>query len=402
MRFLDIARFSAKAMMSRRRRTLLTLIGIMVGVLTLTAVVSYAEGYGVYLSHFFKGASMRTIFVMSRSELLTPQDLYKLEGIPGVERAFPIIFMPVNLKLYGVEETVTLLGIDMNYVHDVLPDISLEEGVMPVGYSERSCVMGYDVAKKFSDEPSDLVGVSARVEQAGIEDSLRISSVAKPYGTAIFTDVDHSVIVPIGFALKLSKEVLHTSNYPIIAVIASSVKDVDGVLNEIRSDFGVNRVVPVAMKDVQRGISKIINISLLILGGIAAMTIVVASIGMMNAMYTAVTERVKIIGVMRTIGASRKDISLMFLMESLIIGIIGTVLGMITGYLGALTLSYILSPMLGMSTPHGEIRPIIAPTLPPWIALAIFLTTLLITTLGAVPPAMRAAQLEPAEALRYE
>jgi putative ABC transport system permease protein len=252
--------------------------------------------------------------------------------------------------------------------------------------------------------------------------NIRISAVAAPYGTSIFTDVDNSIILPLDVAEKLQTSFFRAARgYATVMIVADSESNVDYVVDELRSEFG-DTATAISMKDVQRSLSTMINTSVLVIGAIAGMTIVVASIGMMNSMYTAVTERTKIIGTMRALGASRRDIVLLFLVEAMIISISGVLPGMAAGYLGALTFSSLTGGMLtvgggmtvGQRRPAGgmavraqpatqpQISASMVPTLPPEIALMIFLITVAVTIIGAIPPSLRAASLEPSEALRYE
>jgi putative ABC transport system permease protein len=164
------------------------------------------------------------------------------------------------------------------------------------------------------------------------------------------------------------------------------------------------------MRDLQRALDTMINTSIIALGSIAVMTIVVASVGIMNAMYTTVTERTRIIGVMRAMGALQREIMLSFLFEGVIMSAIAIILGIIGGYTGAILLSQLVSlaisggaaSRIGVRTPHGSISLSVTPTLPPEYALTIAGVTFLITLIGAIPPARQAAKLEPAEALRFE
>jgi putative ABC transport system permease protein len=399
---IDIVKFSIKAMRVRKRRTVLTLVGIAVGVMTLTAVVSYVEGYGDYIGKLLKGPSLRTIYVIPRGELLQESDISKLMTIPHVERASPIVRIPARISIYGTEENVIMTGIDPYYVQDALPDLRIMEGVMPQG-DEGGAVIGYSLAKRFTEDPRAVIGTTFKAYGS----SIRITAVAAPYGTSIFTDVDNSFIIPLGLANRLKRDVFGLRGYDTVMLIVDSEENTDQVLDELRSYFS-DTAYFISMRDIQKALGQLIDISALILGAIASMTIVVASIGMMNAMYTTVTERTKIIGVMRALGASKRDIILLFLFEAVITGIIGIVSGIVLGYLGAYVFSFLSAGGMRVSMrsgPHASQMAeviLITPKLPAEVVLAISLVTIAINIAGAVPPSLMAARLEPSEALRYE
>jgi putative ABC transport system permease protein len=415
---LDIVKFSVKAIAVRKRRAALTLIGIFVGVVTLTAVVSYAEGFGVYINQLIKGSSLRTIYLMSMQSPLTDSDISTLSTIPHVERVAPMVRLSTSITINGITSRVSITGLDMDYLQDAAPDLKILEGVIPQNY-EGGAIIGYNLAGRFVDDPTALVGTTVKIMGSNI----RISAVAAPYGTSIFTDVDNSIILPLDVAEKLQMNFFRAARgYAIVMIVADSESNVDYVVDELRSEFG-DTATAISMKDVQRALSIMINTSVLVIGAIAGMTIVVASIGMMNSMYTAVTERTKIIGTMRALGASRRDIVLLFLVEAMIISISGVLPGMAAGYLGALAFSSLTGGItltggvgmaVGQRRPAGgmavraqpatqpQISTSMVPTLPLEIALMIFLITVAVTIIGAIPPSLRAASLEPSEALRYE
>ena len=405
MRFNDVVRFSFKAMMSRKRRTFLTLLGIFLGVLTLTAVISFAEGYGLAIKRMFKGSSMRLIYVMSRgSALFNDADIDKIERMDGVEIVFPLIQLPMEVTLFGKSDSYTVIGADPDYISDIFPDISLKYGDWPASSNEESAIIGYKLAEKLTDgDPSILVGmnVKASLPQLNLRVRPRIVGVLAPYGTSIMTDVDNTLIIPIDYALRIYQKIYGSRAYFALSVIAEDVNQVESVVDQLREEYGVGREITIiAMKDIQRQLDQAVNMSVLVLGAIAAMTIVVASIGIMNAMYTAVTERVRIIGVMRAMGASRGDIGLSFLFEAVLMSSAAIVMGMLLGYGAALAITSLFFAPEEVG-PHSTVF-MVTPTLSLGYALLIAGSTLIVTILGALPPAMKAAQLEPAKALRFE
>ncbi len=401
MRPRDIVRFSYKAMMSRRKRATLTLLGIFLGVLTLTAVISFATGYGLALKDIFKGSSMRLIYLTSREKLFDDLDVSKIEEMDGVEAVMPLIRIPMNVTIFGKSETYVIMGADMSYIDDVFPGIELLYGDWPPSPKEEAVVLGYKLVNKLPpDEVEDLVGLNVKVSYDDILTTRpRIYGIVAPYGTSIIADVDRSALVPIDYAMKLYVKLTGKRSYTVLAIIAEDVESVDRVVDQLREEYG-DTAFPIAMKDLQKQLDTVINMSLLVLGAIAAMTIVVASIGIMNAMYTAVTERTRIIGVMRAMGASQRDIAASFLFEGVLMSSIAIVSGMILGYGASLLLAMIMGPgqMGGPRATTFTITPILLPE----HAMAIAGVTLLITILGALPPALQAARLEPAKALRFE
>jgi len=417
LRLLDILKFSFKAMRSRKRRTYLTLLGIFLGVLTLTAVVSYAAGYGVAIQKIVKGGSLRVIYLIPRETSFTESDLAKISTMDGVETVIPMIRLFGEFNVMGQNIRASIVGFDVNYVEELFPDLKLQYGDWPSNQAEQAVIIGNNILSQISVEDArDLIGLGIRISIGGPinKGSIRgtIYGVLAPYGTSIMTDVDNSILIPLDYAMSMYQRFYNRRDYPTLVVIVDDVNRIDQVVSELRDEYG-DSAYPIAMRDLQRALDTLINTSIIALGSIAVMTIVVASVGIMNAMYTTVTERTRIIGVMRAMGAFQREIMLSFLFEGVIMSAIAIILGIIGGYVGAVILSQLMSLAIGGGSSNvrvtsraggmqGSISLSITPVLPLEYALTIAGVTLLITLIGAIPPARQAAKLEPAKALRFE
>ena len=417
MRLLDILKFSFKAMRSRKRRTYLTLLGIFLGVLTLTAVVSYAAGYGVAIQKIVKGGSLRVIYLIPREASFTESDLAKISSMDGVETVIPMIRIFGEFNVMGQNIRASIVGFDVNYVGELFPDLKLQYGDWPSNQAEQAVIIGNNILSQISVEDArDLIGLGIRISigRSVSKGSIRgtIYGVLAPYGTSIMTDVDNSILTPLDYAMSMYQRFYNRRDYPTLVVIADDVNRIDQVVSELRDEYG-DSAYPIAMRDLQRALDMLINTSIIALGSIAVMTIVVASVGIMNAMYTTVTERTRIIGVMRAMGAFQREIMLSFLFEGVIMSAIAIILGIIGGYVGAVILSQLMSLAIGGGSSNvrvtsraggmqGSMSLSITPVLPLEYALTIAGVTLLITLIGAIPPARQAAKLEPAKALRFE
>ncbi|MEM3371130.1 MAG: FtsX-like permease family protein [Candidatus Korarchaeum sp.] len=423
MRLLDIIKFSLKALRSRKRRTYLTLLGIFLGVLTLTAVTSYAAGYGAVIQKIVKGGSLKVIYLIPRETPFTDSDLAKISMMDDVEVVMPMIRIFGEFNVMGQDIRASIVGFDVNYVEELFPDLKLQFGDWPVDQEEQAIILGSNLVNQIQvSDVMDLIGLNIRISAGrgpmsqGSAVRGTIYGVVAPYGTSLMTDVDNSILVPLDYALRIYQSFYNRRDYPTLVIIVDDVSSIDHVLDELRNEYG-DTAYPIAMRDLQRALNSIINISVLALGSIAAMTIVVASVGIMNAMYTTVAERTRIIGVMRAMGASQGEIMLSFLFEGIIMSTIAIASGIAVGYLGAMALSELISTLMsgggfsvgvggratrGSAAGSQSISLSVTPVLSLEYALTIAVVTLLITLLGAIPPARQAAKLEPAKALRFE
>ena len=138
-------------------------------------------------------------------------------------------------------------------------------------------------------------------------------------------------------------------------------------------------------KDLLSTISSILSVLTIALGGIAAISLVVGGIGIMNIMLVSVTERTKEIGLRKAIGAKQKDILRQFLIEAVFLSIVGGTIGIVLGSLGSLALGKFLKTAITL-----------------WSVILAFSVSAIIGIIFGVAPAAKAAKLDPIEALRYE
>ena len=182
--------------------------------------------------------------------------------------------------------------------------------------------------------------------------------------------------------------------YRSIVVQADSASDANSVAAAIRT-FGVGAVSADSYIKQQEGV---FNILALILGGIGAIALAVAAIGVINTMVMAILERTREIGVLRACGATRSTIRRLYTFEAAMLGFWGGVFGVLVGFVVTLAANPIINNQLQLNSVTAT--NII--TLPLWLVLAVVAATTLIGMLAGLYPASRAARLNPVDALRYE
>ena len=192
----------------------------------------------------------------------------------------------------------------------------------------------------------------------------------------------------------ITQNQLDLQGYSGIIVQVDTASNADQVAAGIRG-FGVGAVSADSFIKQQEGI---FNILALILGGIGAIALAVAAIGVVNTMVMAILERTREIGVMRACGATRATVRRLFTFEAALLGFWGGVLGVLLGFALTLVANPIINDQLKLNSISGT--NII--TLPPWLILGVVGATTLIGILAGLYPAARAARLNPVEALRYE
>ncbi|HRU81425.1 MAG TPA: FtsX-like permease family protein, partial [Candidatus Methanomethylicus sp.] len=291
----------------------------------------------------------------------------------------------------------------------LIEDTSLEEGHMFQAMSYSEAVIGYGV-----HYPQDLsvaylnVGQSVTAEVGlvnPVRKQLQIVGALDAYGATSAVSVDDTIFMP----LKGAMSILGTTSYTQLIVKATDVDSVDSVVNTIRASYG-RQLSIITVKQITQIVSTITDQLTLLLGAIAAISLLVAGLGIMNIMFVSVIERTREIGVLKALGFKGKNVMRIFLSEAAIMGVIGGILGVAAGtamsYLIPIVISRVLNSnannSFGMSggsfgtSGSFSYTPIISPEI---IAL-VMVFALGVSILAGYYPARRASKMDPVVALR--
>jgi putative ABC transport system permease protein len=231
-----------------------------------------------------------------------------------------------------------------------------------------------------------------------------VAGTLQKKGTPGLTNFDYWVFIP----LDTAREIFTSSESDLIFVKISNPNDSDAISKDIEALFPPYRISILAPMTFIRQVDYILSLIQLFLTSVASISLLVAGIGIMNITTVSVMERTREIGIMKAIGAKNTTILTIFLAETALIGLLGGLIGVPTGY----GLSYLLSIIISRftmgqhqgtvfqnpETQHPTVTPIFSPT---W-AIGAILFGVLICVLFGLYPARKAAKLNPVEALRYE
>jgi putative ABC transport system permease protein len=255
--------------------------------------------------------------------------------------------------------------------------------------------LGADVAETLFGRIEGLVDEQVRIEGQ----PFRVIGVAEKIGSSGFANPDNQVYFPLTTG---QARLIRRRPDRVDAIIAQVINTdaVNQAQEEIaailrirhRSPIGEDDFTIFAQQDILETAQAITNILTIFLGGIAAISLLVGGIGIMNIMLVSVTERTREIGLRKAIGARKRDIMIQFLAESSLLSLLGGVIGILLGW--------------GLASLVGAIAAATDADLSPTVTLdAVLLATLFSAGVGlffGLYPAKRAADLEPVEALRYE
>jgi len=423
MKFGAVVRQAVASILRNKGRSFLTTLGIIIGIGAVIAVMSI--GAGVQQKIAAQITSLGTNIVTVRSQKpktddvprgpggwggsspgngfggfgianLTPADFEAIKTVRGISAASPMVMVFGDIGLEtGTEQTVSapVTGVSGGYFG--MQKLAVEYGsaftdgdaaaVSPV------IVLGADIAATVFDKGAvkDAVGRTVFIDDT----PYKIVGVLKKQDAAMFVNAaNSSVFVPYTAALKLSGR----RKFASVAATASSPESVAGaeaainslllarhkIANPKKADF-----VVITSKDLLRTTGNITDMVTRMLSGIAAISLLVGGIGIMNVMLVTVMERTREIGLRRAVGAKSSHIVVQFLTESVILTIIGGIFGLLAGY----GLSH-------AAVGYTHVEPAITMRA---VVLALSVSSAIGILFGMFP-AIKAARMDPVEAIRYE
>ena len=398
---------------ANKMRSMLTILGIVIGVAAVIAMLSIGRGAEASITSSIESIGTNLVYVTpgSTSEngvrtmagsaaTLTIDDANQLAGLPNVEVVAPQTDSFVQMVYQGQNTNTRLMGVTSSYQN--LGSMTLADGefISDTDQANRSLVvvLGSSVAETLFGSTNGVVGQRVRMNGQ----PFKVIGVLESKGGTGFMNQDDQVFVPLSTALYRLTGGMRFRGSNVISQInlkASNSKVVDSVVSQVTLAMrqlhgtveGADDFTVTSQEATLQTATAVTDTLSLFLGGIAGISLLVGGIGIMNIMLTTVSERTHEIGLRKAIGALRQDIMLQFLVESMVLSLLGGIIGVALG--------------AGIASLMGSIQ-ISGTTIQPVVSLdSVLLATLFSMAVGlffGIYPATRAARLQPVEALRYE
>ncbi len=375
------------------------LLAMSIGVAAVVALTSLGEGARLYVTGEFQTMGARLVIVIpGRSEtggvapgLLsgeTPRDLTLGDAeavlrIPEVERVAPLVIGSAPVSAGALEREAPVLGSSADFL--TIYGFKLTRGqFLPAGELTRDaavCVIGANVARELFPG-RDAIGANVRIGDR----RFRVVGVLGDQGRTIGLDSQEMVVVPVSAAQalfnteSLFRLLIQTRNRDDATRVRHSVIDVIKKRHQGEEDVTV-----ITQDALLSTFDRIFTALTLTLAGIASISLAVAGVLIMNVMLVSVSQRTAEVGLLKAIGATRRQITALFLTEAILLSSAGAVAGLIVGFAA--------DWVVGRIYPALPLRP------PPWAVALAIVTAIASGVVFGLMPARRAARLDPVEAL---
>jgi len=405
---LESLRSAFAAIRAHAFRSFLTALGIIIGVASVVAVVSIVQGLSYTVNAQFQGLGSNSITVTSytprerwlqgRIARLTEDDLSAIQHrVDGISHVTPILYDPGNQMInvgYRTQSTFTrVFGVGSSYM-EVNQSYPQDGRFFTRSDDERRrlvCLAGADVVEDL-ELPDGGIGEFIRIGN----DWCRIVGVMEARGEIFGFSQDNYVLLPYSTMQRL----LGTSRefdiqIQLLVDDLEQLVEVDARIGRVlrqqhelkpgeNDDFRIQTA-----EQLTDSFNSVVNTITAVAAGIVGISLLVGGIGIMNIMLVSVTERTREIGILKALGARRVDILLQFLIEAVLLCVLGGLLGIALGWGGGALVAAMLP---GFPPAH----------VPLWaIALSVGFSAAVGIVFGILPAA-KAAQLDPIESLRYE
>ncbi|PLS07274.1 ABC transporter permease [Neobacillus cucumis] len=388
MGILQSIKMALKSIKGNKLRSVLTMLGMIIGVSSVIVLVSIAQGSTKNVTSQINqlGTNLLTISTFSTDVALTEDKISELSKLEGVKAISPVVSGRVNVKKDRTTSQVSLTG--TNAAYSQVRDTKVSAGRfitdLDIEYRQKVAVIGSSTATTFFGT-EDPVGQYLQIEGT----SYKVVGVLVSKGSSMGQGGDNTVIVPLSTGQRL----IGSTTISQVYLQGKSEDQMDNVMNEVEMKMASlypnqsDSYSVTNQQDVMDTMSSVSDTMTLMLGGIASISLLVGGIGIMNIMLVSVSERTKEIGIRKAIGAKRRDVLIQFLIEAVVLSSVGGLIGIISG----LGIGELVSSLFSLSVSFSSS-----------VILFSFLFSLIVGVVFGVFPANKASKLNPIQALRYE
>ena len=394
----EITKLAVRSLLRNKSRSILTMLGIIIGVSAVILLVSIGQGLQSYITQQFESLGSNLIVVLPgkvgkggaitgpnlAGSKLTLADVDRLSRLGGAVASVGAgIEMPSTVSYLGKSKYTTTAGLTAEY--QKMRNLTVSDGRMISDSDNRSSRNVVDVGPGIVDALfAGANPIGKQVTMGG--QKFQVVGILSKIGSGGFgVDINSFVVLP----LTTAQQLFGMKSVQAIGVKAIDKDSIPQATAQVNKELGKyhksDDFSVVDSSSLVATINQILGVVTLALGGIAAISLVVGGVGIMNIMLVSVTERTREIGLRKAVGAKPQDILVQFLIESVALSVTGGGIGVLIGYLGSVAMSQFINTTVTF-----------------WSVALAFGVSAAIGIIFGVAPAARASKLNPIEALKYE
>ncbi len=397
----ELAKVALQNLMINKLRSFLSMLGIIIGVTAVIAIISIGQGATemiqetisslgselITISPGYRGGwggrAARTaggIFTLELGEELRKKSPNVAQLVPSIQSGGLLKYGENN---YQASIVATASGYENIFNH------TIAEGRFLIAEDVDNCrkvvVLGSNVARELFGNQNPL-GKKITIQMGQGRFIFEVVGVLESKGQVMFFNFDNQVYIPVTTMMKRMTGSKYVNSYSAQATDSEeAIKQVEFLLAKKLEDPDLYNVT--SQEEILETIQQVSSTMILMLAGIAGISLLVGGIGIMNIMLVSVTERTREIGIRKALGAKKKDILIQFLIEALVMSMVGGAVGLVLGW----AVSVLVSRYGGWT-----------PTLSMFSVVVGIGFSSAVGLVFGIYPAMKAAKLNPVEALRYE
>lgn len=407
---------SFNAIKERKVRSILTILMVMAGSSLLVAVSGFSAGFTDFFNKQFSNLAPNILFVSSvpQSEggagagavsgpapsptskiTLNQAVVSRISSLPFVDEVVPSFQETVTVSSRGDSKTSAILSVDPNALTIISPTLNYIEGSSIREGDPSAAILAENVAfPPGEDTPFAQLGEAVRLTYSFVDETGNTQENSKNFVVAGIMEstgnptVDSAIVINLDAGNSLLQR---AGKYDSLFVAAEDSNAVDAVEEQIKSVYK-NNIGVTTVKAILQTIQEFTTGITSFLFGIAVISLIVGAVGIITTLFTSVVERTKEIGTLKAIGAQGSTILVLFLVEAIIIGILGGTAGLLGGIGGGY--------MLTRAGPGAGEGPPLEPVYMPLDLARIWMTSVVLSMVAGFLPAWKASRVTPIEALR--
>ncbi|MBY4597329.1 ABC transporter permease [bacterium BD-1] len=403
--FLEAFRAALTSLMAHRMRSFLTTLGILIGTASVIAVVSLVQGFSASISNQFADLGGSTMnlraennnenFRTGRINFITFKDLDVLRyRVPGVDQVTPMMQVAVAGTSYrGRTSSPQVLATTAEFqaVRGRYPERGRFLAPSDDQGRRRVVVIGTQVIDDLK-LPENPVGEYIRIGN----EWFKVVGVMQRQGELLGFSQDNYVVIPFDVGRAMSGN--NTQPFMSVSFNVPDISQVEVVRERVKRAIRASRKLKPGQDDDFRveaadsfvkQFEQVTGTATAVVAGVVSISLLVGGIGIMNIMLVSVTERTREIGILKALGATRRDILVQFLLEAGLLALLGGLIGIVLGYAAGVGVASVIP-----NFPPAQV--------PVWVVVAAAGFSALVGVVFGIMPASKAASLDPIEALRYE